>query len=142
MKRIVIISPNLKDRTNLKWFLESYIKSNFGRYANNVEVQDFSNLHEPQGNFAIGHLEEGEIAYLIDRHTTPRNFNVPIEEAKRFYDRFLKLSYQKTLELLDEKEIPYIIYKGEITRGKEKELKLEMDNIKEKIKSRLEKKLL
>lgn len=114
-KRIMIFTPSLSERQQIRWFMEGYLKKNFAGYISDIDLQDFENFYAPKGNVAIGHLDERELLYIIDLKSSSKKpvTTEQIKDAKRYYDEWLMTSCIESFRLINEKEIPYILYQGE-----------------------------
>lgn len=142
-KRILIFSPELKDREDIAFFIKEYFKKNFRDYFNDLEIQNYFKFNEPPEIDRLGHWGERELFVVMDQRLGRSN--------SRFKEMRNNSSYKKSFEyhvfdlskkLCDEKNIPYIFYEGEITKEEEFILTEKIDNVKDKIKNRLEGKVM
>lgn len=138
-KRITIFSPEMKDREEISSAVENYFKKEFGDYINYFQIQKFAALNEPDIQKQIGHCYE--ILVVLDRRLCPKeNRSKFIKDT--LYFRTLKIALEMTKKLCEEANIPYVNYEGEITKRNEPKFINKIESLKEKIKSRLEEKLI
>ena len=122
-KRVMIFCPDITERQQIKWFLEGYFKERFPEYASGIAMQEFDSIYQPKGLLTVGSLDEKELLYVIDKHAVPKNLIMTekeIQDAKAEYDKWRRASYEESLKLLNEKQIPYIFHEDEFAeiRGK------------------------
>ncbi len=139
-KRVLIFSPEVREREEIEEIVKMFFKSNFGKYYSQIDFQKYSTLGEPVKDNQIGHWGLGEILVIFDRHISPKTSQDPSFKNTPYF-RALKVSYDMSRNLCDEKEIPYIIYEGEMTKKEEKKFIFKIEEIRDQIKSRLEAKL-
>ncbi len=139
-KRVLIFSPEVRDREEIEGVLEQYFKKNFRHYLPRVDFQKYSMLSEPIKDNQIGHWETGETFVVFDRRLCSQKNHIKSLISSQYY-RALKISCEMSRELCDKKGIPYIIYEGEITKKEEKAFIGKRENFKNKIKERLEAKV-
>ena len=136
-KRVLIFSPEMKDREELEDVVREYFKKNFGNYYTQIDFQKYSMLREPVIDNQLGHWGAAEIFTIFDQRLCSSKHRFKGIEKTPYYQA-LGVSYKISLKLCNEKQIPYIIYKGEITKKEEKVFATKLESVKDKIKSRLE----
>jgi hypothetical protein len=138
-KRVTIFSPEEKDREEIYSVVKSYFKKEFGDYVNTFTIQKYPALHKPDQKDQLGH--QYEIFTVFDRRLCPKKDRSKFMK-NTLYMKTLKHSLDLTKKVCDGNNIPYIIYVGEITKRDEQKLVNKIDNLKDKIKKRLEEKLI
>lgn len=136
-KRILIFSPDMKDQEDISLIVENEIRK-LGAYSSDVEIQKYSRLNEPFPEDYLGHWYE--VLVVFDRHISPYQ-----KRDKSFKDteeyRRLRVSFETHIHLCEEKNIPYVIYKGEIRIKNTNNFITEIFIRKDKISKRLEEKI-
>ena len=89
----------------------------------------------------LGHLELGEVFVVFDQRICSKEMHYQGIE-KTPYFKSLKLSFELSQQLCNEKNIPYVLYKGEIAKKEDNLFIAKIDSVKDKIKNRLEGKIL
>ena len=139
-KRVLIFSPEVKDQEEITVVVKGYFLKNFGNYLSQIEIQRYSALNEPATKDQIGHWESREILAVMDRRLCSQKNRFKFIKETPYY-KALKASYEMSLALCKKKNIPCVIYQGEIVKGEEEKLITKIRNLKEQIKGRLEAKL-
>jgi len=138
-KRVLIFSPEIKDREEIAVVIDEYFKHNFGEYSD-LYIQKYSSFCEPPTTNQLGHWGLSEIFVVMDRRLCPDKSRF-VEIKFRNYYRGLRISLELSKKVCDEKDIPYIMYEGEITKKQDAKLKIKIDSHKNKIRDRLEEKI-
>lgn len=133
-KRVSIFSLEKKDREQIFGFVQEYFSENFKEFYPDLEIIAYSGFNEPPGNDQLGHREEKEILAIADKQITPA------KDRYKGNPRYalLKGSFDGSVRLCEQLEIPFVLYEGEIPRGIEFELQIKFDRVKGQIKKRLE----
>jgi len=139
-KRVLIFSPEVRDKEEISAFLQSFFRKNFANYFSQIDFQKYSMLREPITDNQLGHWGVAEIFTVFDQRLCSSKHRFKGIEQTPYY-KALKASYKTSLKLCNEKQIPYIIYKGEITKKEEKVFATELEEEKDKIRGRLEAKV-
>jgi len=139
-KRVLIFSPELKDREEIAEILQEYFKRNFGNFYSQIEIQKYSMLREPVKDNQLGHWGIGETLVVFDRRLCSQKERIR-SNVNRPYYKALKVAYEMSVGLCDKKEIPHVVYKGEIAQKKESAFIAELEKIRGKINGRLETKV-
>jgi hypothetical protein len=133
-KRITIFAPELKDREEIGAIVEDYFKKEFSGYFNNLQFQKFYALNEPMTENQIGH--HYEVLVIFDRRLCPKNDRSKLTKGTPYF-KALKVSLELTKNLCDEKNIPYLLYEGEMAKKKEYLFIRKIENIKKRLEERL-----
>ncbi len=140
-KRIIIFSPEARDQEEISLVVREYFLKNFPSYLTKIEVQKYSTFSQPKPTKnQLGHWESGEILAIIDRRISGEKNRYKGLEKTPYY-KSLGISCEMSINLCREKNIPFVIYKGEVRRKVEKEFTTRIDEFKEQIKNRLEAKV-
>ncbi|OGJ12855.1 hypothetical protein A3K82_00890 [Candidatus Pacearchaeota archaeon RBG_19FT_COMBO_34_9] len=138
-KRILIFSPELKDREQIEEVVGEYFTKEFRAYFKGIQIQAYPEFKSPQP--MLGHLELGEVFVVFDQRICSKEMHYQGIE-KTPYFKSLKLSFELSQQLCNEKNIPYVLYKGEIAKKEDNLFIAKIDSVKDKIKNRLEEKIL
>jgi len=133
-KRILIFSPEVKDQDEIAFFLERYLKT-FPAYSSDVQIHKYSSFGEPPLEDYLGHWYE--VFVVLDQKITPPQKRYPSFKNTKEY-RGLVNSFELHVKLCEEKDIPYIVYKGEIKTNRTSEFTAGIFVLTDKINKRLE----
>ena len=143
-KRVLIFAPEIKDRQEISVFINNYFKNNFK--GSELEIQDYFRFNEPPEINRLGHWGEegeGEVLVIIDQRLSESNSRFKNMRNNSYYEKSPEYhAFDLSKKLCDEKDIPYLIYRGELVKNEESLLTKEIDDVKYKIKSRLESKII
>ncbi|MCL5018634.1 MAG: hypothetical protein M1416_02630 [Candidatus Pacearchaeota archaeon] len=135
-KRITIFAPEIKDREEIGLAVESYFKKEFGTYFDDLQIQKYAYTNDPKKeDDYLGHWNE--VLAVFDQRFVPKEKRCK-DFKNTIYFKSLKASHEMSINLCKDKNIPYVIYRGEITKKQEYLFVMEINNLKGKIKDRLE----
>jgi len=130
--RITVFSPIIQSQQEILTVLEKY----FRKYSGKIETQTYSRLNEPPTKEQLGHWGDNgnkELATILDRQISPHNPSVSIEQARKRYNEGLRASFELSKILCYEKSIPYIVYRGEMERGKRERFERKIQFLRDKV---------
>ncbi len=139
-KRIMVFAPEPKDQEDMAYVLDKYFKENFRDFYPDLQIHKSSAFNEPSEENWLGHWNEGEIFVLIDQRICRDKFRFRYMRGNpKYYQKHSPQfhSFDLSKKLCFEKNIPYLIYQGEITKKQESKLIGKIDSLKDKIKKRL-----
>jgi len=134
-KRIAIFAPEIKDREEIGLVVDNYFQKEFASYFDNLDIQKFYALSEPVTENQIGHRHE--VLVVFDRRLCPNKDRSKLTKGTPYF-RALQNALELTKKVCDIKNIPYVIYRGEIAKKQEYLFVMEINNLKGKIRDRLE----
>ncbi len=111
--RVMIFTEDRKDQDRIEEACFNYLRKVFTKNYGDIEFQIFSEIADASKEFKKRIGAGGELFIVFDRKLNPRDPYVVVHSLR---NDFRMASYEMSVNICDELNIPYFIYAGELRK--------------------------